>query len=229
VIEVAVRLPLARLTRTRAWIIPAVWLAFAVTAAALLARAGGMQRGASVLEPWVGGVAIPFLAFAVVRAVLGGDGLAHATRPLTILGASPVRTAGALAAVGIAVSAVACGFAGLAAALATHGPADPPLAGDALATTWVCALGGAAYAALFVLGGAFGKHGGGRALAFGLDWVLGQEGTATAPVTPRAHLRSLLGGPAIESLPGRASALLLLVLAFAFALLAVVRARRPQS
>lgn len=227
--EIALRLPLSRLTRTRAWIVPTAWLVFAVVGAAILARAGGAQRGTSVLEPWLGGVTVPFLAFAVVRAVLGGAGLARATRPLTILGAPPAQTAGALAAVAIAVSAIACAIAGLAAVVATHGPADPPLAGDLFATTWVSALGGAAYAALFVLGGAFGRHGGGRALAFALDWMLGQEGSATAAFTPRAHLRSLLGGPAIESLPGRASALLLVVLAGAFALLAIARARRISA
>jgi hypothetical protein len=120
---------------------------------------------------------------------------------------------------------VAAVIAGIVAALA-HGPLDPPLARDVLTSAWVASLGGVAYASLFALGASFGKRGGGRTAVLALDWLLGSGTGVVALGTPRAHVRSLLGGEAPAGLAAWTSSCLLIVLALAFAGLAIRRARR---
>jgi hypothetical protein len=85
-------------------------------------------------------------------------------------------------------------------------------------------LGGAAYAAFFGLGASFGARGGGRAAALVLDFLFG-GGTTIALVTPRAHLRSLLGGTAPAEVSQRASSAVLVALTLVFAAIAIRRAR----
>ncbi len=101
----------------------------------------------------------------------------------------PLRAAAATVAVVVGVSAAACAVLGAAVAIVAHGSADPPVARDAVASAYAGALGGAAYASLFVLGSTFGRRGGGRTVALVADWLLGANATAVAFVTPRAHLR----------------------------------------
>ena len=59
-----------------------------------------------------------------------------------------------------------------------------------------------------------------------LDWVFGASHGATGFVTPRAHVRSLLGGDAVASCSNTASIAMLVVLAVVFASGAVARTRR---
>jgi hypothetical protein len=199
----------------------AAWSALALAAAVCV-------RGAAAgpLEAVFAPLALPLLCFAVVGAALEGDGLRRSTRPLVALGASPARVAAATLAVACLAAAAVAALTGTCVALIAHGAGDPPIVGDALATAWVSALGGAAYAALFVLGASFGKRGGGRVLVLGVDWLLG-SGTGTAALfAPRAHVRALLGGDAVAMLSGRASALCLVGLLLAYASLATARASR---
>lgn len=224
-IDVALRLPLARLTRTPRALIPVVaWAALAVVAA--LALRGRPDASWSALESIFGALALPFLSFAIVGAALGSDGLARSTRPFVAFGAPPARVA--LATIGVAVGASALLAAPLGAVVAAlaHGAGDPPVVRDALASAWVAGLGGAAYASLFCFGASFGKRGAGRAVALVVNWVLGGGTWSAGLVTPRAHLRSLLGGDSAAGLSGRASALALLGLIVLFAALATARTRR---
>ena len=221
----ALRLPLARLARTpRAWIPLVAWAGLAIVAAIAL-RGTGSDATQNALESIFGGLALPFLSFAIVGAVLGGDGLAR-SRPFVAFGASPARVAIATIAVAIAADAVVSAALGAAVVALAHGASDPPLARDMVTTAWVSALGGGAYAALFSFGASFGTRGGGRAVALILDWVLGSGVGGPALVTPRAHVRSLLGGDAVERLSGHASALVLVALVALFVALAAVRARK---
>ena len=87
-------------------------------------------------------------------------------------------------------------------------------------------LGGAAYAAFFAAGSSFGKRGGGRLVALVVDVALGGGHGAAALVVPRGHVRSLLGGEAVMAMPGRGSALALVVMVGVFTALAVGRTRR---
>ena len=227
-IDVAVRLPLARLTRApRAWIPVVAWGALAVLSAVVLRRDGASTSStAGALEVIFGQLALPLLAFTIVGAVLGGDGLARAARPFVAFGAPPPKMALAIAGVAVVATALVAGVLGATVAALAHGASDPPLARDALTSAWVAALGGGAYAALFVFGASFGKRGGGRAVALVLDWVLGSGTGAAGMPTPRAHVRSLLGGDAVMGLSGRASAVILVAIVVLFSALAVARTRR---
>jgi hypothetical protein len=227
VIPAPMALPMARLTRTRrGGLLVVVWGAIAV-AAALAERSRGIAHPADrALLDTFGGVALPLLAYAVVGAALGGDGLRRAGRALVSFGAEPWRVAlGGIAVAAGATALVAAVIAGIVAALA-HGPLDPPLARDVLTSAWVASLGGVAYASLFALGASFGKRGGGRTAVLALDWLLGSGTGVVALGTPRAHVRSLLGGEAPAGLAAWTSSCLLIVLALAFAGLAIRRARR---
>jgi hypothetical protein len=127
------------------------------------------------------------------------------------------------------VTAGACTIAGalLAAGadVVAHSPGDPPLGRDALASAYAGGLGGAAYATWFVLGASFGKRGTGRPVLLALDWLFGANDGATALVTPRGHLRNLLGGAAPMDLSQRASACILIAIAIASTVIAARRAR----
>jgi hypothetical protein len=221
------RLPVLRLARSpRAWIPPTAWSVLAL-GFALAARSDGAPNGADhVLVGAFGALFVPLLAYALVGGVLGGRSLAGSTAPVVAFGASPARAA-AVTIVG-AIGACAMLAAGLGAAVAAvaHGVDDPPIAHDAVATAYASALGGAAYAALFAMGASFGRRGGGRTVLLVADWLLGSGDSVVAAMTPRGHLRNLLGGAAPAQLGERTSAAVLVALALVFVLVATARARR---
>jgi hypothetical protein len=231
VIAALARPPLARLLRTpRSLLTLGAWCLLAV-GFAIAARASGSSHGADhALVGAYGALVLPLLAHALVGAVVGSSSsnarsLAASTAPLVSFGASPARAAAV--AVGVAVVACAALGAVLAAAVAllAHGADDPPAAADALASAYAGLLGGAAYAAWFAAGASFGRRGTGRTVLLVVDWLLGAGHGAVALVTPRAHLRNLLGGDAPMGLSGRASTAVLVALAVVCAALAVRRAR----
>jgi hypothetical protein len=221
------RPPWIRLRRTRrGWIAAVGWSVVAV-AFAVAAHARGLSHAADrVLLEAYGPLVLPLLAYALVGAVVGAGSLSSAVAPLTALGAPPARVAAAA----WIVASVACTAAGglLAAVVdaVAHGSADPPLWRDAIASAYAAGLGGAAYASFFTLGASFGKRGGGRLVFLVADWVLGGNDGATALVTPRGHVRNLLGGAPPMELSGRASAGLLVAITVVCAVLATRRARR---
>jgi hypothetical protein len=226
-VNALVQLPIARLARTpRAWIPVGVWAFFAVAAALVLHGADPSSSASDALESAFGAIALPLLAYAVVGATLGGSGLARGVRPLVAFGASPARAALGQIVVAAVATALLGSFVGVVVAVLSHGSSDPPLARDVTATAWIGALGGAAYAALFAFGASFGRRGGGRAWLLVLDWGFGASDGTSGILTPRAHVRSLLGGDAVASLSNGASVALLVLLALGFGGLAVVRSRR---
>jgi len=219
----ALRLPLARLARfPRAWVPVLAWAGLALVAAVALHRRGSSDA----LELVFGQLVLPLGSFTIVGALLGGDGLARSTRALVAFGAPPAQVAAGTVVAAIGASALLGAILGGSVAALAHGSGDPPLVRDALTSAWVAGLGGAAYAALFSFGASFGKRGIGRSLALVLDWLLGTGRGTFALVTPRAHIRSLLGGDAVLAMSGRASAAMLVGLVIVFASLAVTRARR---
>ncbi len=220
-------LPFARLTRTpRAWIPVTAWSLFAFGAALLLHRASPDSSVGDAVQSVFGTIALPLLAYAVVGAVLGGDSLTGGARSLVAFGASPTRASLAEIVVAAVATALLGSIVGVLVVALAHGPSDPPLARDALATAWIAALGGAAYASLFALGASFGKRGGGRAWFLVLDWLFGSSDGVAGFATPRAHVRSLLGGDAVASCSNAASIAILVLLIVLFAGAAVARTRR---
>jgi hypothetical protein len=209
---------------------PLAFGACAVVCAALAvaARAHGSADAADHLLIGVfGGYALPLLAYALVGTAIGSRSLAASGAPLTAFGASPVRVAVVTVLVAIAATAVASAIVAASVALLAHGPGDPPLARDALASAYAGCLGGVAYASLFSLGATFGKRGGGRATLLVIDWFLGGTDGLSLPL-PRGHVRNVLGGAAPLEWSQRASASALAVLAVAYAVAAVIRAARRR-
>jgi hypothetical protein len=229
-IGVLARPPFARLTRTpRSLVAVMAWCALAVTAA-FIAHAGGWVHGADhALVETYAALALPLIAYVMVGAVCGTRSLSGSSTPLVAFGASPTGAAMAI----VAVAVAACGLLGAslaaAVALVAHGSADPPRTCDALTSAYAGALGGAAYGSWLSLGAAFGRRGGGRAAFLVLDWVLGTGNESAAAITPRAHLRNLLGGVPPMDLSERASAMALVVLAIGCALMAIGRAAARRS
>jgi hypothetical protein len=129
--------------------------------------------------------------------------------------------------VAILATALASAVVAVGVAILAHGPGDPPLGRDALASAYAGSLGGAAYASWFSLGATFGKRGGGRAAFLVMDWLLGGV-DGLSLLLPRAHVRNLLGGAAPLDWSQRASAVALAVLAVAYAVAAVFRAARRR-
>jgi hypothetical protein len=206
-----------------AWCILAVALAVA-------ARVRGATHGADhVLIGAFASLVLPLLAYALVGAALGTRSLAASGAPLVAFGALPSRVAAASLVVTVGSCALLSAATALCVAVLAHGGADPPVVRDAVASAYAGSLGGAAYAAWFSLGASFGRRGGGRAAALVLDWLLNGVGGALSLVCPRGHVRNLFGGAAPLDLPGRASAVALLVLAIAYALAAVLRVRRQRG
>lgn len=226
------RLPLAtapalRILRTRSlWLALAGWTLLAVAVAAA-ARSGDTPLGATrVLLGVFGRVVLPLVTYAVVGAAIGPRSLRAAIDPLVAFGASPIPAGiGVVAVAAIASAACSAALAAAVAAIA-HGPGDPARAFDAAASAYAAGLGAAAYAALFALGAAFGRRGGGRPVLLFVDALLGAQTGAAAVFVPRGHLRNLLGGAPPMNFPERASAVALVLLAVAFTALALRRVRR---
>jgi hypothetical protein len=221
------RVPAARLTRTpRSWLPVAGWLLLGLAMAAV-ARSEAAPNGADhVLVGAFGALVVPLLAYAVVGGVLGGGSLRASVAPVVALGAPRGRSSAVTVGLGMLLAAVLCAALGAVLAAVAHGVDDPPAARDALVSAYAGALGGAAYGGFFAFGASFGRRGGGRAALLVVDWLVGSNGTALALLTPRGHLRNVLGGLPPWELTERTSAVVLLAFALALAAVAIRRASR---
>jgi hypothetical protein len=223
------RAPFLRLLRSRAsWLALGFWVAISVVPAAI-DRAHAIGHGADhALLGSYSTIALPFIAFTVLSAVLGRDGLGVSGISLSNFGAPPFRVALTAVAMAIVSSAFIGGVLGAAVEIIGHGPLDPPLARDAFESLLAGALGGGAYAAFFAMGASFGARGIGRSVFLVLDWVIGADADASALLVPRAHVRSLLGGAAPLDVSGTTSIAILVGITLLFAWLACVRAARVR-
>lgn len=226
-ISALARVPVARLARTpRSWLPVAAWTLLGV-AVALLARSESAPNGADhVLVGAFGAYVVPLLAYAIVGGAIGGGSLRGSVAPTVAFGAPPARSAAVTVGLAVLVAAGLCAGLGAVLAAVAHGVDDPPIARDALTSAYAGALGGAAYAAWFAVGASFGRRGGGRAVLLVADWILGSNDGAIALLTPRGHLRNVLGGAPPWGLSERGSAVALLVMVGVLAVVAVRRVRR---
>ncbi|HEY8077506.1 MAG TPA: hypothetical protein VIF62_25445 [Labilithrix sp.] len=218
------RVPLARLVRTpRALGFGALWALVAIVSAVVARRT---TNGADhVMRGSFGYVVVPLVAFAIVGAALGGQGLKRGVRGVVTLGASPRLAALAATLVSVVVSAALCGLLAIVVCGIAHGAADPPLARDLFASAWVSALGGAAYAAFFSCGSAIGK-GALRGGFLAIDWIFGSGAGVASLVVPRGHVTALLGGALAADLPARASSVILLLQIALYTALAAILTKR---
>jgi hypothetical protein len=220
------RLPLARLVRTRRAALPLLGWSVVAFGATLLARHGGGSSDDRALLGVFAPFVMPLVAYAIVSAALGGEGVSSAAAPLVRFGAAPRLCALAAAVVATAACALVCSAMAALLVLAAHNPADPPLARDAMLSAYGGALGGAAHGAFFVLGAAITARGGGRAVALVVNWLLGAAPGWAAVLVPYAHARSLLGGEPAVMLSERASAWSLGVIIVVCLGLTTLRVRR---
>ncbi len=222
------RLPLLRLVRSRLAWLAASGCSGLVFASVLYQRRHESVHGADrALDLYATG-AVPLLVYMVVAAALGHDGLARLGRSLVRLGAPSARMAWMTVLVIMLASGLICGVLGASTVAWAHGSGDPPIARDALETLAFGALAGAAYAAYFLVGAAWVASFWGRALLLVVDWMLGSTDGVGALLTPRAHLRNLLGGEAPFDVPPWQSLVMLGFLTVVFATWSVRRAARVR-
>jgi hypothetical protein len=213
---------------SRAWLALAFWVAVAVVPA-LLERFRSVGHGADhALLGFYASIALPFVAYSVLSAVLGRDGLGASGIAVANFGASPGRVALHTVTVAVVASAILGGGLGCLVDLIGHGPLDPPLVEDALRALAAGAMGGAAYAAFFAAGSSFGARGWGRSVLLVIDWLFGTSAGTSALLVPRAHVRNLLGGVAPLEVSGRTSYLVLAAMIALFTGLACARASRAR-
>ncbi len=216
---------LRRFVRSRRSLALAIgWFAFAaVIGLSAGAKSTGLRGALSV--SFVGST-LPFLSYAAISGVVGEKGLGATVWSFSLMGCSRRRAALSLLAAALALGALL----GLASAALVsvlgHSAMDPPLGRDLLTTMWVGALGGAAYASLFLLGSSFWK-GAGRGVLLAMDWVLGGSGFF-ALLFPHGHLRSLFGGDPAFDVSQRVSSMLLVLLTVLMGAWAVRRAMRAS-
>jgi hypothetical protein len=227
-IRVLAAVPIARITRTRRGRIPILfWFAIALVAS-IHARSLGQTNGAShILKGPFGYLALPLLTYGIVSAAFGGIGLRPSIRGVVTLGADPRRAAFASVLAAVVFSAIASAVTASIVCIIAHGPTDPPLFKDLIATFGIALFGGAAYAAYFSAGSAIGK-GAMRAVFLALDWILGAPGGFGALFTPRGHIMSLLGGSQVFELSRRTSSVFLILLLVGYLALAVRLGRRVR-
>jgi len=219
--------PLTRLFRVaRGWAPLAGWTILSILLAVTArGQVGGADR---LLRGIFGAAVVPLVSYGVVSAAVGGGGLRRAIRGAVALGASPARAALAVVGSAMLVSSVLCATLAAAVCALAHGPGDPPLGPDVLASFGVALTGAAAYAAFFCAGSAVLESGALRSVLLVVDWVVGAGGGLGAVVLPRGHLASLLGGAPCFELSRRASSVALLAIAAAYGGLALALARRRR-
>jgi hypothetical protein len=209
-----------RFLRTRrAWGAVLAWLALAV---AIGLAAGAKSTGISgALVSTHANTALPFLAYAAVGGIVSPKGMGASVWSLGLLGIGARRAAASLvlsalglaALFGLVSSALICALG--------HGVMDPPLGHDLLVTSWVGALAGASYGALFMLGSSFWR-GAGRGVMFAIDWIFGGSGVF-ALFLPHGHVASLFGGERAFEMSQRQSSVALVLITALTALWAVRR------
>jgi hypothetical protein len=178
------------------------------------------------LEGQVFGLILPLALLWTSTRVLEPVKLETATSSLARFGLSRRSVALGLILASMLAGAFLAAVAAAATAIFAHDPTAPSTAVDAITCSWIGALTAAAYAGLFALGATFGRRGGGRFAALGLDFILGNTSGFAAVLLPRAHAQNLLGGEPPLLLGQPASAALLVFLATAFAALAAARCAR---
>ena len=220
------RHPLARLRSARLRLLPWLgWALLAVGGAVATRLQGGSSHAVDhAVRGTFGPLILPLLALACVGLLCPEGTLAGAARPLALLGAPRLRAALTHGLAVITLAAASAGVLGALIVAVAHGPPDAPLLVDLPSTAGVAALGAAGYASYFMMGSAFlGRAGGG--VLFVIDFLAGGFG-AGALLTPRGHLRALMGGPLAAQLSPRVSSVALVVMAVVF--LALASSRRAR-
>lgn len=221
------RAPVLRLARSpRAWIPIVLWIAFAIAYATALRVAHSQGSTDRILLGLWAPVVLPLMTLTILGAMTGTEGIRAFVRKVQPFGASGARAALACVLSSAFVCALVSTITAAIVVLVAHGPEDPALGSDLLATIWITALGGATYAAYFTFAGTIGPSGSGRFAVLVLNFLLADAGTAGAVLSPHAQIRSLLGGTQAGALSQRASSVVLVAIFALSTLLCIWRCRR---
>ena len=203
----------------------AVALALVVVVAVLERRDGPIAAADRTLGGAILAWAVPLLAYVTTSVVARRGRLDDALSVLVRHGAS-LRSAVLGATIAAAAWAALAGAVVAAIGVQVAAPhLDASALRDAFASSWIAALGGLTYAAMFSLGSLVGARGRGRAALLVADFLVGSGHGAVAALFPRPHLGSLAGGALTLELSQRGSSLALGALAVVFLVAALLRSR----
>ncbi len=223
---IGARMAASRL-RSRTLAVLAFFGVVTVLVVALLERRTGSVLSADrTLAGIALGLALPFIAYGVVRVASGGQRLSQAVWPAARHGQSRRSVALGLLFTTTLLNTLLGAFLAAVSVMCVRFPADPLLVSDMLNSAWIGGLGGAVYTALFLCGATLGRLGGGAFIFLGLDFALGTGTGLVAAIWPRSHIRNLLGAAPPLELPQYASSLFLLA---SFLLMVTFATRRTPK
>ena len=143
------------------------------------------------------GLAVPLLAYYLIREITARRRLDHAVFELARHGVNRRWASLGLLGAGAGLLAILGGLVAAAAVIGARGFADPR---DLAVSMWLGVLAGLSYAWLMGLGACVGRSGEGRLGSLAMDWFLGAGTSALAVPWPRGHLRNLLGAEPVLDL-----------------------------
>ncbi|EYF03484.1 hypothetical protein [Chondromyces apiculatus] len=213
-----------RLLGRRALVAVVLGVALTATSAVIersTAPAGATDRALTATFRLV----IPLVAFALTADAADRARLRDAAWPAARFGLGRGGVALGMVLAAVMGAAAVSGLVAVLAVLAAHGPGSPPLARDALVSSYVGALAGAAYGGWFSLGSTFLRRGRGRVVPLALDLLFGGSAGVLGAMLPRSHATNLIGGEAPLGLAQQGSAGILVGMALVLGLLAAFRTR----
>jgi hypothetical protein len=166
---------------------------------------------------------VPLTAFAFCALCTGRARLDDCVWPIAMHGIPKRHVALGVISVAAIGSAAIAALAGSVAIALAYG-ASPGWLADLTTSSWICALGGGAYAGWFMLGAGFLRLGRGRWGPLVADFTLGATTSVFALPWPRAHLVNLAGGEPVLGLGQPTSSVVLSALAVSLVCLAAMRA-----
>ncbi|MFO0677279.1 MAG: hypothetical protein U0169_12155 [Polyangiaceae bacterium] len=209
-------------TNPRTWGYGLVLSGIVIAVSAATRQRGSVHAEDSVLVGTVAGLVLPILTFGIVSAAFDGKGARDAVGFTARFGGEPGGTY--VPFVGYATAASAIVSAGLALVAMFVSNRFHVAVADAAETACVMALGGATYTVLYAWASTFGPAGEGRVVVLLIDWFVGAGSGAMSLITPRAHLRGLLGERTPLDTPPRLSCVFLVVMFLLFAFAGLRRA-----
>jgi hypothetical protein len=216
----------ARLAERGVWSAAALAFCFEL-GVALLERAHGRMGAADrALSGGVLGLALPLFAYFIAGRLCAGDNVNGALVVLTRHGADRRSSLLGLTLPGALAVGSFAALSSLCVVAITRGVADAQLIRDALTSTWIGLLAGAAYVVAFMGASAFGPAGRGRSWLLVADFVLGAGSSFLAFPWLKGHLRNLLGGVPVLEMSQLGALLALLGTSFAFLWLGALRTPR---
>jgi len=216
----------ARLARRSTGVALGLALSFEL-GVALLERAQGHVGAADrALSGGAFGVALPLVGYFLVGRACAGASSKEAVAPLSRHGMDRYALTLGLTVPPALLASIFAAFSSVVVLLVTRGTGDAGLLADALTSSWIGLVAGAAYVVAFMGASAYGRGGRGRSWLLAADFVLGAGSSFLAFPWPKAHIRNLLGGSATLELSQAGALGALLGTSFAFLLLGTLRNQR---